>query len=910
MPHHHNCLDDNPITETSRRLPLRERIPTMRSSRYSPSPNRGSSNHQEHNSSNNIDSVVSQDEQSPDMVNALPLIHKWHHEFSILCTVAFPSRGLLFCGTQDHLILVYDMTTFQRKQILRGHTGSILCLTKSQDETLLFSGGSDSLVKVWDVSKMQESHTIYSLVDIGDIFSLTWSDKLNTLYFGCQNAAILFVHLLDAVPKSDASGLPVNRWDKFFDSKGPTGDKATVPSYHHQKVPQVQSRIIEIPSSNIIPYAHNGFIYSMKLFDDRGVLITGAGDGVAKIWKFNSTGLRLVKELDNDECGILSLTVHDQYLYCGLNDGSIKVWDLSTNQQLLSFYSRGGGSEDEDTISEPELQDEVLSLASSKNGFIFNGSIGGVTKWKFGTDIKQFWKAHDELILSLEIFERHGKSYLVTGGNDSSVAIWNINCGETSATATATATATAIATRHNSSSNLVTSTDNESLLSTLSHLCSFKTVSKKPELYIDDSRRCANFLRDLFKLFGAAESELIPVENGNPIVYSCFKANNNPNSEQSQHKPRILWYGHYDVIEAEEDSSSVSSGGWDSDPFKMTANDGYLLGRGVSDNKGPVLAAIYSIAELFQNGELTSDVVFLIEGEEECGSFGFQRAINDNLSLIGEIDWVLLSNSYWLDELTPCLNYGLRGVMSASIEICSDGPDRHSGVDGGVSREPTVDLIKLLGKLIDDDGKVLIPGFYNPISEKLTAKEEQLYDDIISSVANTNKDTLLAKWKYPSLTVHKIDVSGPRNNTVIPKTCKGSLSIRIVPEQNLEQVKQQFQSHVMASFKSLNSDNHVTIKLIHEAEPWLGDPSNEAFQILKEEVTKEWHKEPLFIREGGSIPSVRFLEKVLNAPAAQIPCGQSTDNAHLDNEKLRVTNLYALRRILHNTFVKLPKRNS
>lgn len=877
MSHHNSCLDDEDLTtEASHRLPLRDQIQGIRSTTYSPSPNRGNTTSATL-TTNFVPSSISTPEALDD---SLHLVHKWHHKYSILSTAAFPKLGLLFCGTQDHLIIVYDMTTFQQKHILTGHTGSVLCLTKSSDEKLLFSAGSDSLVKVWDVTRMEETHTIYSLMDIGDIFSLVWCDSLNILYFGCQNASILFVHLLDTIPKTDVSALPVNRWDKFFDSKGPTGDIARVSSY--QKIHQIQSRLIEVPSENIIRYAHNGFVYAMKLLNET-TLITAAGDGMAKIWRINDNkGLSLERQLDNDETGVLSLTIHDQYLYCGLNNGTIKVWDLSTDQQLLCFHSD---------------DNEVISMASSKSGLIFNSSIAGVTKWKFGTDIKHFWTAHDELILSIEIFEMQGRSYLVTGGNDSAVAIWDINdliCGEPPH----------LVPDDRRRSICATTTNNTALLSTLSKLCFFKTVSKFPELYIDDSRRCANYLRDLFQLFGANAS-LIPVENGNPIVYACFKGRASSTSSP-QDKARILWYGHYDVIDAD----SSPSGGWDSDPFTMTANDGYLFARGVSDNKGPVLAAMYSVAELFQSGDLHSDVVFLIEGEEECGSFGFQKAVNENLELIGDIDWVLLSNSYWLDETTPCLNYGLRGVISASVEISSDEPDRHSGVDGGVSREPTVDLIKLLGKLINDDGKVLVPGFYDPIKEKLSEVEEKLYDDIIAKVENTNKDTLLAKWKYPSLTVHKIDVSGPGNNTVIPKSCKGSLSIRIVPEQCLDQVKHQFQQHLTQSFQSLRSPNHLSIKLIHEAEPWLGDPLNEAFLILQDEVTKQWNKEPIFIREGGSIPSVRFLEKTFKAPAAQIPCGQSSDHAHLDNEKLRVTNLYALREILQRVFVRLPKRKN
>jgi len=836
-----NALDDNPITEHSKRLPLQNLLPIRKS--YSPSPQMSASE---------LESASSTQDENDSPI----LIHRWHHQYSILSTVTFTSLGLLFCGTQDRQILVFDMETYERKYVLQGHTGSVLCLAKSDDEKYLFSGGSDSLVKVWDVETMKETHTIYSLVDIGDIFSLAWSSKLNTIFFGAQNASILFVHLLDTIPKSDPSGLPSQRFDKFFDSRGPTGQSSS-----QKIVENVQSRLIEIPSSNIIAYAHNGFVYSMEIHDD--MLISGGGDGYVKIWDL-ARNVRLVKALDNDE-GVLSVTKNDSFIYCGLTGGQLKIWDLNTYQQIRSFQNDEG---------------DILTL-SATGSCIYKGSANGVIKWKLGSDCKDEWQAHQGLVLSTEICYFNNKVYLVTGGNDDSVAIWDI-------------TEDNVPLRRTS----IAAVDNDSLLGTLGEFVRFKTVSKKPELYIDDSRRCAAFLTKVFKQFGA-DSEILPVENGNPIVYACFKG-----KQSNMKTPRILFYGHYDVIEADDKQ------GWKTDPFKMTANDGYLYGRGVSDNKGPILAAVYAVAELLQEGKLNSDIVFLIEGEEECGSFGFQSAIKNHCDIIGEIDWVLLSNSYWLDEITPCLNYGLRGVLSASVEINSDRPDRHSGVDGGVSREPTIDLVNLLATLTDKQGKVLIPNFYEPI-QPLSEYEETLYEAITSKAnININKETLLAKWKYPSLTIHKIDVSGPGNNTVIPRSSKGSLSIRMVPEQNVEEIKKLFINHLKQAFKELNSDNELQIKIVHESEPWLGDPTNSAFQILKNAVKKEWGTEPLYIREGGSIPSVRFLEKICNAPAAQLPCGQSTDNAHLDNEKLRVTNLYALRRILKKAFQEFPIRRA
>lgn len=150
-----------------------------------------------------------------------------------------------------------------------------------------------------------------------------------------------------------------------------------------------------------------------------------------------------------------------------------------------------------------------------------------------------------------------------------------------------------------------------------------------------------------------------------------------------------------------------------------------MYGRGVSDNKGPILAVACAASTLRQRRELDVDVVLLIEGEEEAGSFGFASIVRNhkvgrpNLietcadraqSEIGHIDAVLLSNSTWIGEDDPCIVFGMRGVVYANLSITSHGEDAHSGVDGGAVAEPMLDMVRVLGKL-SEKGHVQIPGF-------------------------------------------------------------------------------------------------------------------------------------------------------------------------------------------------------
>ncbi|KAM9912737.1 hypothetical protein OXX69_002291 [Metschnikowia pulcherrima] len=894
----------------------------------------------------------------------LPMVHKWSHTHSILSVVAAPSKDLIFCGTQDSKILIFEISTFALKHVMNcGHRSfgaSVLCMTIDPTEKFLFTAGSDSLVKVWDLSPFDDksitkfdikcTHLAYSLVDIGDIFSISWSDSLQTLFIGAQNASISWCTLdLEAgrqsqnpsnSPSSTTSvnKLPHLRFDKFFDSKGPGGSINSTQSKHQllrtSGTPGSRTPVlVEIKNEHVINFAHNGYVYCMELLSPKNApefcdlhenefsmyLASCGGDGVIKVWGISQNldrtlSMKVCASLENED-SILSMHVKDSLIYVGLGNSSINAWDLTTFQLTRSFHF---------VCDDEDKNDEVLSLCIYNNCIYKATNEGGLCKFELKQDL------HDEFnedkaakdcsmklnihgflkqksievekssVFAVQTFEHSGSTFLLSGGSGS-LCLWNItNVGDQKSSAPRSMPPA----KSKSIDSIEIS--NEHLLDSLKKVITYKTISKYPRLYLEESRQCANVFGKLFMSLGAADTKLLPVSNCNPIVYARFSRNS---SEATSEKPtRVLWYGHYDVVDAIEAKDF-----WETNPFALNAKDGNLYARGVSDNKGPVLAAIYAVAELRKKKELSTDVVFLIEGEEETGSIGFQDAVNAHKDLIGSIDWVMLSNSYWLDNDTPCLNYGLRGVVNATISVESEKPDRHSGVDGGVSKEPTMDLMQVVGQLAcQKTNKIQIPRFYDnliPIDEAELARLEKIKKYArASNIAEADLDSLLAKWRNPSLTVHRIDVSGPKNNTVIPQRARASISMRVVPGQDLVMIKNELVAFVKDKFDQLQTENAISIEFFHEAEPWLGDPDNLVYQILYAKMKKNWGpsvSDPLFIREGGSIPSIRFLEKAFDAPAAQIPCGQASDNAHLKDEKLRVVNLFKLRDILKDTFREL-----
>lgn len=438
-----------------------------------------------------------------------------------------------------------------------------------------------------------------------------------------------------------------------------------------------------------------------------------------------------------------------------------------------------------------------------------------------------------------------------------------------------------------------------------------------------------------------------------------------------------------DVVPADN-----KQGNWIIDPFEMKGVNGYLYGRGVSDNKGPIMAAMYGVVDLAHAQELESDVTFLIEGEEESGSRGFKEAVRRHKELIGDIDYIILANSYWLDDEVPCLTYGLRGMLHATVKVDSNHPDVHSGVDGSfMMDEPLFDLTSVLAKLKGLHNRIQIPGFYDDILP-LTDAEEARYNDITDVLIRRNpelgppetlKASLMARWREPNLTIHRYKVSGP-DGSLVSSHASAAISLRLVPNQEVEDVIKSLTGFLSDAFATLDTHNHMSMTIDNQADAWLGDPDNEIFQTLEEAIMDVWGpigetrrasvpgprqqalqkpptptmspslkptpattktltngsdhtslaeaslpdaidmdsdagssnkrrgRKPLYIREGGSIPSIRFLEKEFGAPAAHLPCGQASDSAHLDNERLRVSNLYKSREIFRKVFKELPRK--
>ncbi|EFB24585.1 hypothetical protein PANDA_013727, partial [Ailuropoda melanoleuca] len=376
-------------------------------------------------------------------------------------------------------------------------------------------------------------------------------------------------------------------------------------------------------------------------------------------------------------------------------------------------------------------------------------------------------------------------------------------------------------------------------------------------------------------------------------------------------KKTVCIYGHLDVQPA------ALEDGWDSEPFTLVERDGKLYGRGATDDKGPVAGWLNAL-EAFQktNQEIPVNVRFCLEGMEESGSEGLDDLIFSRKdTFFKDVDYVCISDNYWLGKKKPCITYGLRGICYFFIEVeCSD-KDLHSGVYGGSVHEAMTDLIMLMGSLVDRKGKILIPGIDEAVAP-VTEEELALYDKIDFNLEeysrdvgaekllhSCKKDILMHRWRYPSLSLHGIEgaFSGSGAKTVIPRKVVGKFSIRLVPNMTPEVVSEQayarlrihcvlfvtqVTSYLTKQFADLRSPNKFKVYMGHGGKPWVSDFNHPHYMAGRRALKTVFGVEPDLTREGGSIPVTLTFQEATGKNVMLLPVGSADDGAHSQNEKL------------------------
>ncbi|PVG01554.1 putative cytosolic nonspecific dipeptidase [Serendipita vermifera] len=372
-------------------------------------------------------------------------------------------------------------------------------------------------------------------------------------------------------------------------------------------------------------------------------------------------------------------------------------------------------------------------------------------------------------------------------------------------------------------------------------------------------------------------------------------------------KKTVGLYAHYDVQPA------LITDGWDTEPFKLTIDDktGRLIGRGSSDDKGPLLGWINVLeAHVKQGIELPVNLKFCFEGTSrifESGSEGLDELIQREVGpgkFFDKVDCICISDNYWLNTRTPCLTYGLRGISYYKLTVTGPAKDLHSGVFGRMVHEPMTDLIQLMSKLVTPQGDILVPGV-NDLVAPLTDEERKRYesldysiDDVHSScgaeiaVSSSISEVLMNRMRYPSLSLHGIEgafyAAGAK--TVIPAKVSGKFSIRLVPDMTPEAVDKLVIKYVNECFAQLGSKNKLEVENLHGGKPWVADPNHWNYLAAAKATETIYGRKPDLTREGGSIPVTLTFAETLGVNVLLLPMGRGDDGAHSTNEKLDRSN--------------------
>lgn len=413
----------------------------------------------------------------------------------------------------------------------------------------------------------------------------------------------------------------------------------------------------------------------------------------------------------------------------------------------------------------------------------------------------------------------------------------------------------------------------------LKRFITMRTISPDPERK-GDIVDCAAQAAELFEQAGIS-SKIIETP-GYPIVLGEHIRSND--------HPTAMIYGHLDV-------QSADPAEWDSHPFEFLNRSSVYFGRGTTDDKGPTLAAFMTVREAIRN-KFPINFQALWEFEEEVGSTNFASFFEkNNLSI--KPDVVLVIDGLWIDRDRPSIRYGLRGGLGLSLVLETGERDVHSGLAGGLARNPVAELADVISRCHDArTGYILIPGFYGAVrflrdSRSETSKEIKRLLDCGFSRENftrdlglrsirkmSDKEAISALKLLPTFEVHGIagGYSGPGIKTIIPHRAEAKISIRTVPDQNNDAIFDLVSNHV----RRLNPD--VAVIEEKSLDYFYTDLSHEYFSVFAESVREALGKELFFDRSGGSIGALSVLAKNLQAPIIDFGLSLSEHGLHEKNE--------------------------
>jgi acetylornithine deacetylase/succinyl-diaminopimelate desuccinylase-like protein len=426
-------------------------------------------------------------------------------------------------------------------------------------------------------------------------------------------------------------------------------------------------------------------------------------------------------------------------------------------------------------------------------------------------------------------------------------------------------------------------------LEELKELLRIPSISTLPE-HTPDIEKAAKFIADELTRIGFEHVEVIPTA-GHPLIYADWL--------HAPSKPTALVYAHYDVQPVEPLEE------WLTPPFEPTERNDNLYARGAVDDKGQLWMEVKAFESLFKTGggKLPINVRVLYEGEEEVGGEAIEKFVSENPAKL-KSDFALVCDTELFAPNLPTLCVGLRGLLYAELEVQGAMTDLHSGVYGGAAPNPLFALCQIISKLKDDNGKILIPGFYDavktPTDDELKAWDSLPFDqehyrktEVGSSelTGEPGYSVLYRTWARPTLEVHGMPggFTGTGAKTVIPARASAKVSMRLVPDQNPDDILEKFTKYVNSLVPKGVS---VKIKVHSKGPSSVVSTDNDYIRAANKALKQVFDKETVYTRSGGSIPIVAQFGKDLKIPSVMMGLGLPDDNLHAPNEKFHIPNFY------------------
>lgn len=435
-------------------------------------------------------------------------------------------------------------------------------------------------------------------------------------------------------------------------------------------------------------------------------------------------------------------------------------------------------------------------------------------------------------------------------------------------------------------------TNQDRFLEELLDLLRIPSVSADPA-YKEDVQKTAALVADHLRKAGADEVEIIPTA-GHPIVYGekIIDAN----------KPTVMVYGHYDVQPA--DPLEL----WESGPFEPVVKktklhpDGAIFARGACDDKGQMFMHVKAFEAMMATNSLPCNIKFMIEGEEEVGSEHLGHFLEEHKEKLA-CDVILISDTSIINNDTPSITTGLRGLSYVEVEVTGPNRDLHSGVYGGAVGNPINVLCEMIAGMMNEDKHITIPGFYDDV-EVISAEEREemnkapfnLQDyqgDLeIGAVRGEKGYTTLERTSIrPTLDVNGIwgGYIGEGAKTVLPSKAFAKISMRLVPHQSPDKITQIFKDYFEAAAPA---EVKVVVRPHHGGEPVVTPTDTPEYQAAYKAMEATFGKAPIPKREGGSIPIVALFESVLGVKSVLMGFGLDSDAIHSPNEHYGLFNYY------------------